>query len=207
MLSISLLLNHYGAIHCLVPFLTSIPSWSFSSLESLHCTHAISTSIRNLLLWELFLTFHSYHTTANLIDLPQTTQIEEIDPAYRNAFHIFNAIHSSMRQWGSSLNHNGMFFFPALIPAGTEFYHGPGESKPIEGMEWLAFEPEHAQQFAHRRFGRPPGGGPGDGRGPPPLHMRGDQRPVSDLGEQDDKKPPPPGPPEDGETGFLQTYL
>lgn len=66
----------------------------------------------------------------------------------KNANHIFNAIHSSMRQWGSSLNHNGMSFFLAEIPAGTELYHGRGDNVTVKGMEWLAFEPEHAMNFA-----------------------------------------------------------
>ena len=69
-------------------------------------------------------------------------------PVYKNANHIFNAIHSSMRQWGSSLNHNGMSFFPAYLPAGTELYHGTGTADVVKGMEWLAFEPEHALNFA-----------------------------------------------------------
>lgn len=54
-----------------------------------------------------------------------------------------------MRQWGSSLNHNGMSFFLATVPAGTQLYHGSSSSQIIEGMEWLAFEPEHALLFAH----------------------------------------------------------
>ncbi|MCJ1286565.1 hypothetical protein MMC26_005911 [Xylographa opegraphella] len=53
-----------------------------------------------------------------------------------------------MRQWGSSLNHNGMSFFPAYLPAGTELYHGTSTPDPVEVMEWLAFEPEHALNFA-----------------------------------------------------------
>ncbi|MCJ1400029.1 hypothetical protein MMC11_003232 [Xylographa trunciseda] len=65
-----------------------------------------------------------------------------------NANYIFNAIHSSMRQWGSSLNHNGMSFFPAYMPAGTELYHGTGTPDRVDVMEWLAFEPEHALNFA-----------------------------------------------------------
>ncbi|MCJ1383441.1 hypothetical protein MMC17_006555 [Xylographa soralifera] len=69
-------------------------------------------------------------------------------PVNENANHIFNAIHSAMRQWGSSLNHNGMSFFPAYMPAGTELYHGTGTPDPVEVMEWLAFEPEHALSFA-----------------------------------------------------------
>ena len=76
-------------------------------------------------------------------------------PVYKNANHIFNAIHSSMRQWGSSLNHNGMSFFPAHLPAGTELYHGTGTPDVVEGTEWLAFEPEHALNFAWES-GEPP---------------------------------------------------
>jgi hypothetical protein len=77
----------------------------------------------------------------------------------RNANHVFNAIHSSMRQWGSSLNHNGMSFFPAMVPAGTQLYHGNPENITITGMEWLAFEPEHAMVFARKVIwpgGKPP---------------------------------------------------
>ncbi|MCJ1420334.1 hypothetical protein MMC32_006691 [Xylographa parallela] len=69
-------------------------------------------------------------------------------PIDKNANYIFNALHSSMRQWGSSLNHNGMSFFPAHMPVGTELYHGTGTPDPVEVMEWLAFEPEHALNFA-----------------------------------------------------------
>lgn len=72
----------------------------------------------------------------------------------RNANHIFNAVHSSMRQWGSSINHNGMSLFLAQVPAGTQFYHGTGTPAPVAGLEWLAFEPEHARYFA-RRMTRP----------------------------------------------------
>ena len=68
----------------------------------------------------------------------------------QNAPQIFNAIHSSMRQWGSSLNHNGMSYFMATVPEGVQLYHGTNRSTPIEGMEWLAFEPEHAMMFAVR---------------------------------------------------------
>ncbi|EJD40749.1 hypothetical protein AURDEDRAFT_127481 [Auricularia subglabra TFB-10046 SS5] len=71
-----------------------------------------------------------------------------------NANHIFNAIHSSMRQWGSSVHHNGMSFFVASVPRDTQFYHGTSTNEPVTGMEWLAFEPEHALVFA--RPPRPP---------------------------------------------------
>ncbi|KAL2849924.1 hypothetical protein BJY01DRAFT_245720 [Aspergillus pseudoustus] len=74
-----------------------------------------------------------------------------------NANHIFNAIHASMRQWGSSIHHNGMSFFLASVPEGTRLYHGNADSNPIQEIGWMAFEPEHAMVFA-----RPPRRGPDD---------------------------------------------
>lgn len=92
----------------------------------------------------------------------------------QNANYIFNAIHSSMRQWGSSLYHNGMSFFLASVPKGTQLYHGTHLPDPVNGTEWLAFEPEHALLFA-RPWGPPPRK-PGDhGRGP------NDERPQKPL--------------------------
>ena len=69
--------------------------------------------------------------------------------AVSNANHIFNTIHSSLRQWGSSLNHNGMSIFPAIVPQGTVLYHGTSTQDAITGLEWVAFERDHAMQFAH----------------------------------------------------------
>ncbi|KAE9371710.1 hypothetical protein N431DRAFT_426337 [Stipitochalara longipes BDJ] len=105
-----------------------------------------------------------------------------LESARANAPHIFNAIHSSMRQWGSSLNHNGMSFFPARIPNNTHLYHGTHTPDAVKGMEWLAFEIEHAEGFARsfpsrpRRPGKPedprpePPGEPGEGP-PPPVEL------------------------------------
>lgn len=88
----------------------------------------------------------------------------------RNAFSIFNAVHSAMRQWGSSLNHNGMSMFLATVPEGQLFYHGGGEAQRPRGIngksfDWLAFDLEHAQMFGISRGMRmptrpPPGGNP-----------------------------------------------
>lgn len=109
-----------------------------------------------------------------------------LESARANAPQIFNAIHSSMRQWGSSLNHNGMSLFPGRIPNNTHLYHGTHNPDAVKGMEWLAFEIEHAEMFARviggRRPGRPgepgyperPGdrpGDPGDGGAPPPVEL------------------------------------
>ncbi|KAI9925582.1 hypothetical protein ASPWEDRAFT_41700 [Aspergillus wentii DTO 134E9] len=109
-----------------------------------------------------------------------------------NANHVFNAIQDSMRQWGSSLHHNGMSFFLATVPAGTQFYHGDASSDPVTGREWLAFEPEHAMVFARSHLGPPP---------PPSDKADGErQKPLS---------PPPPPPKDDGndEPGWLHTYI
>ncbi|VBB81061.1 Putative protein of unknown function [Podospora comata] len=76
--------------------------------------------------------------------------------ARMNAYEIFNAIHSAMRQWGSSLNHNGLSTFVATVPAGVTLYHGTWRSTPPPGPEWLAFEIEHAELFAHPRWKFPP---------------------------------------------------
>ncbi|KAL3468482.1 hypothetical protein BJX64DRAFT_6464 [Aspergillus heterothallicus] len=105
-----------------------------------------------------------------------------------NANHVFNAIHSSMRQWGSSLNHNGMSFFLATVPEGTELYHGDWLSDPINGPEWLAFESEHALVFTHPIPHNPP---PKDDRPrpPPPLQL---QHVI--------------GKPNQAEDGFLHTF-
>jgi hypothetical protein len=70
-----------------------------------------------------------------------------------NSVYVFNAIVDSVRQWGSSFHYNGMSVFAASVPAGTEFYHGSTNNIPVTGMEWLAFEPEHAQQFGFIRYG------------------------------------------------------
>lgn len=65
-----------------------------------------------------------------------------------NAKNVFNAIHAAMRQWGSSIQHNGMSFFPAYIPERTRLYHGSRSPEKVTGMEWLAFEVDHAEMFA-----------------------------------------------------------
>ncbi|KAK4544995.1 hypothetical protein LTR36_003900 [Oleoguttula mirabilis] len=119
-------------------------------------------------------------------------------PQLQHASHIFNAIHSSMRQFGSSLNHNGMSVFLATVPEDTEFYHGTSSKYRVNGTEWLAFEPEHALQFA-----RAHGPGGGHGRGPPPSggppHEDGDGIPRSMRDDEEAEHLPPPPPPPHGE--------
>lgn len=130
---------------------------------------------------------------------------EKTPTPLRNANHIFNAVHSSMRQWGSSLNHNGMSFFLASVAEGTQLYHGRSSNESVKGMEWLAFEPEHALVFARPHHGPPPGkgkgpgrGGPGrgpPGQGPPPGPPAASSNSKSKTHHRWGKPPPPPPPP------------
>lgn len=84
------------------------------------------------------------------------------DAAKDNAHHIFNALHSAGRQWGSSFYHNGFSFFPAVMTKGTLTYHGGFAPEPPTHPEWLAFEIEHAENFASsRRVHHWPSGPPG----------------------------------------------
>lgn len=88
--------------------------------------------------------------------------------ARANAKHIFNALHSSLRQWGSSVHHNGMSFFPVSVPTGSLFYHGTHSTERVTGFEWLAFEIEHAEFFTgdvnlNASNYSPPGGANGHG--------------------------------------------
>jgi hypothetical protein len=63
---------------------------------------------------------------------------------------IFNSIHDSMRQLGSSVNYESRCAFLATVPAGVRLYHGTSkEAPPAAGLKWLAFEPEHAMMFSH----------------------------------------------------------
>ncbi|KAF4121990.1 hypothetical protein GMORB2_7583, partial [Geosmithia morbida] len=155
------------------------------------------------------------------------------DAAKANAHHIFNAVHSAGRQWGSSLRHNGFGLYPAVMPKGTVTYHGTHQPDAPTNPEWLAFEVEHAQGFGgtyrgRRRRGRlPPGGGP-PGRehhphGPPPPpeepHSRRDsQKPLSPPhGDDDDddgrhhrgpgKEGGGSGPDDDSDEPLHQGYL
>ncbi|KAH8885550.1 hypothetical protein GQ53DRAFT_751238 [Thozetella sp. PMI_491] len=106
--------------------------------------------------------------------------------ARQNAFQIFNAVHSALRQWGSSLNHNGMSLFLATVPAGNVFYHGAPGPETATGPEWLAFEIEHAEGFAPRL---PPSGDDWLPLPPDPVSMRGlSQAPIRYSSVEEDGK-------------------
>ncbi|GKT49732.1 uncharacterized protein ColSpa_09913 [Colletotrichum spaethianum] len=144
------------------------------------------------------------------------------DHARENAVHIFNEVHSAMRQWGSSLHHNGMGLIPATVPKGTVLYHGTRSNSTPEEFEWLAFEMEHSENFARswrKGRGMPPPGPPGKGKGKlpggggPPGGPRGGQPIIpmvegqKPLVEDDDKRPPRgPGGPGGPARGYLHMY-
>lgn len=93
-----------------------------------------------------------------------------VETARRRGPEIFNAVHNSMRQWGSSLHHNGMSFYIATVPKGVLLHHGNTSPYSPTEPDWLAYEIEHAENFAHSRRGGPPG----RGHGPPPPHAGAD---------------------------------
>ncbi|KZT25329.1 hypothetical protein NEOLEDRAFT_1037601, partial [Neolentinus lepideus HHB14362 ss-1] len=120
-----------------------------------------------------------------------------------HANHVFNAIHSALRQWGSSLNHNGMSYFLPTVPKGTQLYHGTSKEEQTSGMEWLAYEPEPSLFFSGFRWQWPPVRGPGGplSGGPSLVH--------DSFGVYDQQQPLfESAPPEDDDNlaGYLHTY-
>ncbi|KAH8655845.1 hypothetical protein BX600DRAFT_483050 [Xylariales sp. PMI_506] len=89
---------------------------------------------------------------AHLAVLALACFFRELSPSPRVAEQrgpeIFNAIHNAMRQWGSSLHHNGMSFFLVTIPEDVMLYHGNKSPQTPLCPDWLAFEIEHAENFA-----------------------------------------------------------
>lgn len=151
----------------------------------------------------------------------------DISAARQNAFAIFNAVHSAMRQWGSSLHHNGMSFYLAQAPEGSVFYHGGFTATRPTTFEWLAFEFEHAANFAQSWEGRPASHLYDvllwrqfarfrvlEETGSPSIASQFDssQQPLSILtpeaGDDDDNRAPPGGPPNPDYVfrGYFQTY-
>ncbi|PNP40495.1 hypothetical protein TGAMA5MH_07492 [Trichoderma gamsii] len=123
------------------------------------------------------------------------------DSAKANANHIFNAIHSAGRQWGSSLNHNGFGFMPVTLSAGTLLYHGGYSKDPPKGLEWLAFEVEHAENFV-RMARHPPIPPKGPDHDEQPHAPSSPQKPLGQI-ETDHG---PDRDPEGRIRGYLQTY-
>ncbi|KAK4040824.1 hypothetical protein C8A01DRAFT_45933 [Parachaetomium inaequale] len=151
-----------------------------------------------------FLAAFTTLSSATSIPISHPTEFGPSKAAARqNAFDIFNAIHSAMRQWGSSLNHNGMSLFLATIPAGVLLHHGTHSPTPPQGPEWLAFEIEHAELFAHPSMRGPPM------KPTPPLpspqqqqqQQQQQQHPLLQHNPHPTNDTPPP------EHGYLHTYL
>ena len=109
---------------------------------------------------------------------PESPFVPSETVARQNAFQIFNTVHSALRQWGSSLNHNGMSVFVVTVPEGNLLYHGDYRPDPPPGPEWLAFEVEHAELFARPRRRAPPGRRPP----PDPVGYHLDPRPQVPFG-------------------------
>lgn len=148
-------------------------------------------------------------TICSLLSLPiHSVAHASTDAPLKNANHIFNVVHDSMRQWGSSLHHNGVSFFLATVPAGTQLYHGTSKSSPVNGTEWLAFEPEHAMVFARPRWGGPPPPLRGDDEKNDGPRIHGDELRRRQLHGLDGGARPPPGAIDEDEKGegYLHTY-
>ena len=130
----------------------------------------------------------------------------EVASSGPNAFRIFNAVHSALRQWGSSLHHNGLSFIPVTVPAGNVFYHGRiGKERPSE-FDWLAFEIEHAAAFA--RSWEPPSHRPLKS-GPSGDVDFDDQKPLVEgvpPEGQDNRRPSSSRRPSSPSRGYLHTY-
>ncbi|ORX98611.1 hypothetical protein BCR34DRAFT_496011 [Clohesyomyces aquaticus] len=96
-----------------------------------------------------------------------------------------------------------MSFFLAKVPEGTHLYHGTWKPGPIQGTEWLAFEPEHALLFARSRS--PPQRDPPDGHPTEPMgssHHRNRQYPLQVPNYESGPEPNP----EPSTPGYLHTY-
>ncbi|KAI1002068.1 hypothetical protein K3495_g6134 [Podosphaera aphanis] len=78
---------------------------------------------------------------------PSSTVESALPNTIHHASQIFNTVYGATRQWSSSIHHNGMSYFPLTVPANTLFYHGRESAEPIVGIDWLAFEIEHAESF------------------------------------------------------------
>ncbi|KAH6637765.1 hypothetical protein C7974DRAFT_307777 [Boeremia exigua] len=100
-----------------------------------------------------------------------------------------------------------MSIFLATVPEGTQLYHGTSDPDFVKGMQWLAFEPEHALIFARPRGGpgRPP---PGKGEGPPDDRDSGSEGMTRSPQKRHSQQPlqePMPAP-QDPPMGHLHTY-
>lgn len=124
-------------------------------------------------------------------DVSQTTKPSSLP----HANHIFNSVNNALKQWGSSLQHNGMSFFLVTVKQGIELYHGTSSPYPVNDTEWLAFEPEHALIFAwppRKHRGPPPSP-------PPPRPASQQQIPLKARHDKRDRS-------EEKGYGYFHTY-
>lgn len=82
-----------------------------------------------------------------------------------------------------------MSFFLATVPEGVILHHGNNNEKSPDDPDWLAFEIEHAENFAR---GRPGPRGPGGRPHPPPSARSGNE--MHPIVLEDDGTAPPPDP-------------
>lgn len=109
---------------------------------------------------------HDHNGRDGRVQQPDSDFEPSLESARANGLAVFNAVHDAMRQFGSSWHHNGMSVIPAVVPRGVLLYHGSHSPHPPRTLDWLAFEVEHAENFARswrRRPRRRYGGGPGPG--------------------------------------------
>ncbi|KAH7103496.1 hypothetical protein BKA62DRAFT_828664 [Auriculariales sp. MPI-PUGE-AT-0066] len=135
----------------------------------------------------------------------------DVSLARANAPQIFNAVNNAMRQWGSSVHHNGMSLFLVTVPAGNLFYHGCGTPDRRAGFEWLSFEPEHASYFGRSEEPRNDHEGNGsDGQQPstPPPSSNAQlvMVPADPPADEPPQWPNCPELPASGQRGYIHTY-
>ena len=90
----------------------------------------------------------------HILPIRSSKKEEYANPEYGFQSALFNEIHSSAKQWGSSVNVNGFTIFRAIVPQGTKFYHGRSNADLPASPEWLAFEMEQGSFFAGKGHGR-----------------------------------------------------
>ncbi|KZV67920.1 hypothetical protein PENSPDRAFT_583188 [Peniophora sp. CONT] len=66
---------------------------------------------------------------------------------------LFNSVSSLMQRWPNTVVRPGHSIVPCIIPAGTVLYHGLPSSTIPTHPDWLAFDFEHAFNFARGQDG------------------------------------------------------
>ncbi|KAH7394242.1 hypothetical protein DE146DRAFT_617103 [Phaeosphaeria sp. MPI-PUGE-AT-0046c] len=95
-----------------------------------------------------------------------------------------------------------MSVFLATVPAGTQLYHGTPSAEPVRGLEWLAFEPEHALIFAQPLSLHPAEGGGEPGEDTEDVS----EADATPLGHEEQQRLGPATGPANANVGYLHTY-